>query len=228
MMKQPIEIQSREVQSRDVQSRPAWYKPHSHIRTDSYVLLAALLNDTPSEIVMELVQNLCWDEDLPESMNEALAALSRAGRTCPVDTIAEEYYRLFVGLGSGELLPYGSWYREKTIQSAPLAAIRSDLARLEIVRQADCFEPEDHAGVLCEIMALLSFPANEMPEHEQAAFFDRHLGPWLPQFFKDLQAVEKSEFYRTVGAFGCCFMAGEIDYLRNHLMRAGLEPAPTL
>jgi TorA maturation chaperone TorD len=213
MMKQLIERQNRELQSREAQSRPAWYTPHSHIRTDSYVLLAALLTDTPSEVVMELVQNLRWDEDLPESMDEALAALNQAGRTCSIDAIAEEYHRLFVGLGGGELLPYGSWYREKMIQSAPLASIRSDLARLGVVRQADCFESEDHAGVLCEIMALLSFPGNEIPDHEQAAFFDRHLGSWMPQFLKDLATVEKSEFYRAVGAFGCCFMAGEIEYL---------------
>ena len=88
--------------------------------------------------------------------------------------IAEEFQRLFVGLGSGELVPYASWYLEKMIQSAPLAAIRADLGRLGIVRQSTCFEPEDHAGVLCEIMALLSVPENDIAEEEQAAFFRSH------------------------------------------------------
>jgi TorA maturation chaperone TorD len=201
-------------QSVSAQNQPKWYAPHTHIRTDSYVLLAALLTDTPSENVIELVQNLGWDEDLSERMNQALAALIHAGTTCSLDTIAEEYHRLFVGLGHGELLPYGSWYLEKMIQSTPLAAIRSDLARLGIVRQADSFEPEDHAGALCEIMALLSYPGNEIPDYEQAAFFNQHLSSWIRRFFMDLQDVKKSQFYRAVGEFGCCFIEGEIEYLQ--------------
>jgi TorA maturation chaperone TorD len=201
-------------QSVVAQNQPQWYAPHAHIRMDSYVLLAALLTDTPSENVIELVQNLGWDEDLPEKMNHALAALNHAGTTCSLNTIAEEYHRLFVGLGHGELLPYGSWYLEKMIQSTPLAAIRSDLTRLGIVRQADSFEPEDHAGALCEIMALLSYPGNEIQDYEQAVFFNQHLSSWIPRFFTDLQAVKKSEFYRAVGEFGCCFIEGEIEYLQ--------------
>lgn len=201
-------------QSAVVQNQTKWYAPHAYIRTDSYVLLAALLTDTPSENVIELVQNLGWDEDLPEKMNQALATLNHAGTTYSLNTIAEEYHRLFVGLGRGELLPYGSWYLEKTIQSTPLAAIRNDLVRLGIVRQNDSFEPEDHAGALCEIMALLSYPGNEISDHEQAAFFNQHLNTWIPQFFMDLQDVKKSEFYRAVGEFGCCFIEGEIEYLQ--------------
>ncbi|MGB3223367.1 MAG: molecular chaperone TorD family protein [Desulforhopalus sp.] len=201
-------------QSVVAQNQSNWYAPHAYIRTDSYVLLAALLTDTPSENVIELVQNLGWGEDLPERMNQALAALNHAGTSCSLNTIAEEYHRLFVGLGHGELLPYGSWYLEKMIQSTPLAAIRKDLTRQGIVRQTDSYEPEDHAGALCEIMALLSYPGNEISDHEQAAFFNQHLSTWMPQFFMDLQTVKKSQFYRVVGEFGRCFIEGEIEYLQ--------------
>lgn len=201
-------------QSVVAQNLPKWYAPHVYIRTDSYVLLAALLTDTPSENVIELVQNMGWDEDLPERMNQALVMLNHAGSTCSLNTIAEEYHRLFVGLGHGELLPYGSWYLEKMIQSTPLAAIRNDLARLGIVRQIESFEPEDHAGALCEIMALLSYPGNEISDHEQAAFFNQHLSTWIPQFFMDLQAVKMSQFYQAVGEFGSRFIEGEIEYLQ--------------
>jgi len=202
-------------QTIDIESRPRWYAPHANIRTDSYVLLAAMLLGPPSEETVKLVRELHWEEDLPEALTSALAALSHAGRTCPAHSIAEEFHRLFVGLGSGELVPYGSWYREKNIQSAPLAAIRTDLAHLGILRKADCFEPEDHAGALCEIMALLSMPENAVPEYEQAAFFRQHLGPWMPQFFKDLQAGQKKQFYRTVGIFGSSFLDYESEYLQS-------------
>ncbi|MCL7488532.1 MAG: molecular chaperone TorD family protein [Desulfobulbaceae bacterium] len=199
----------------DSQSRPAWHEPHADIRTDAYVLLAALLNDTPSGDLIDIIQHLRWSANLPERTQEALARINRACSTCPVDSIAEEFHRLFVGLGSGEMIPYGSWYREKMIQSAPLAALRSDLGRLGIVRKSDTFESEDHAAALCEIMALLSNPENEIPESEQAAFFESHIASWMPEFFKELQAVKNAEFYRTVGEFGSCFLEGESEYLQE-------------
>jgi len=199
----------------DRPARPAWYEPHTGMRSDAYMLLAALLIDTPSEILMDVVRHLEWQDDIPEKLQETLAAISRIGTLSPVETIADEYRRLFVGLGSGELTPYGSWYLEKTIQSAPLAAIRSDLNRLGIVRQSGTFESEDHAGALCEVMALLSSPANEVPDSWQAAFFERHIAPWMPDFFSDLQQVEDAAFYRTVGEFGLRFLEEESKYLQN-------------
>ena len=53
--------------------------PHAGLRTDGYVLLAALLLDKPSEAAITLVQNMSWSDDLPESMQEALADLNHAG-----------------------------------------------------------------------------------------------------------------------------------------------------
>jgi TorA maturation chaperone TorD len=192
---------------------PEWYQTHAILRTDCYVLLAALLTAPPSAALITLVRNLRWDEGVSPGMHTAFAALSHAGNVCPMTSISEEFHRLFVGLGSGELVPYGSWYREKMIQSAPLAAIRSDLAELGIVRQSGCHETEDHAGALCEIMALLSLPENAIPEDEQALFFDHHVASWMPEFFKDLQATKDIVFYRAVGEIGCCFLEGENTYL---------------
>ncbi|MHB8808633.1 MAG: TorD/DmsD family molecular chaperone [Desulfobulbaceae bacterium] len=202
-------------QAIDHQARPAWHVPHADMRTDSYVLLASLLNGPPDSDVVDMVRNLRWAEDLPEKVTEALTALRRAGNACSEEAVAEEFHRLFVGLGCGELVPYGSWYLDKMIQSAPLAAIRADLGRLGIVRRADTFESEDHAGALCEIMALLSIPANRIPESEQGAFFDRHVAPWLLDFFRDLQGVNNAEFYQSAGRFGTCFLEEEKNYFHN-------------
>lgn len=199
---------------RSIEGGHSWHAPHASLRTDGYVLLAALLLDKPTEAAITLVQNMSWSAELPDGMREALAALQYAGSNYPFSTISADFNRLFVGLGCGELIPYASWYREKMIQSAPLAAIRSDLLRLGIVRQSDCFEPEDHAGALCEIMALLSLAENEIAEGEQAAFFHQHIACWMPIFFKDLQRAGKKGFYRSVGDFGCCFLEGESGYLQ--------------
>jgi TorA maturation chaperone TorD len=199
----------------DYQYESGWHTPFASIRTDSYVLLAAFLNGPPTQDLLNLGRHLQWNDDIPEKLHLALSAFSQACRRCPAESFAAEFQRLFVGLGRGDLVPYGSWYLEEMIQSAPLAAIRSDLQKLGIVKQTDSFESEDHAGVLCEIMALVSLPSNGVPAVEQADFFERHLTPWMMRFFKDLQSVDHAEFYRSVGVFGSSFLEAESEYLRN-------------
>jgi TorA maturation chaperone TorD len=196
-------------------SKPAWQGAHANIRTDAYVLLAALLTDVPSDNLIAIIQNLEWDDEIPENLRQSLAKISEISSSSSPEAIAEEFHRLFVGLGSGEMVPYGSWYREKMIQSAPLAAIRADIIRLGIVRKSETFESEDHAGALCEIMALLSNPHNEIADSEQVAFFEKHIAPWMPDFFRDMQGIDNAEFYRTIGEFGLCFLDGESKYLQS-------------
>ena len=193
------------------------YDALAPMRPDIYILLAALLAGQPGLELIDLIKRLQWDDTVPAGMQRQLAALNRACSNCTVAVIADEFHRLFVGLGSGELVPYSSWYREKTIQSTPLAAIRDDLLRLGIVRQADSHESEDHAGALCEIMALISDQENDVPLAMQAHFFDKHIAPWMGVFFRDLQEVQDVKFYRVVGALGSSFIAAESEYLQESL-----------
>ena len=197
------------------QSIPAWFGPYSDIRNDAYVMLAALLRDTPSEETIHLLRNLRWEKDIPLALHKALRELCRACAEWPMQSIHEEYERIFIGLGAGELVPYGSWYAEKQIQSTPLAQIRTNLRRFGIVRQTESFESEDHAGVLCEIMVLLSTPENRISLNEQADFFNSHLAIWMPQFFIDLQDLVNIKFYRQVAGFGRSFLQAESEYLQS-------------
>jgi TorA maturation chaperone TorD len=195
--------------------RPGWFAAHATVRTDSYVMLASLLGQAPSEELLNIVRNLHWDEALPETLDHALGALRQAAHDYPRAALENEFNRLFIGLGSGELVPYASWYREKKIQSLPLASLRSDLVELGIVRQTDCHEPEDHAGALCETMAIISQKANDIDRATQARFFHRHIAPWMMTFFQDLQSAKSAEFYRIVGLFGSCFLETETGYLNR-------------
>jgi len=198
-------------------NQPDWYAPYANMRTDGYVLLAAFLNSPPDGEFINLIRNIQWDEDLQETMQQQLVSLKQACSSCTVEEIAAEFHRLFVGLGRGELVPYASWYREKMIQSATLAAIRSDLRQLGIIRRSDTHESEDHAGALCEIMALVSQEANAITHNDQANFFNNHISPWMPAFFQDVQAARNVVFYRAVGALGSCFLQAEDEYLLNNL-----------
>ena len=150
---------------------PGWFAAHATVRTDSYVMLASLLGQTPSEELLNILRNLHWDEALPEKLGHALGALRRAAHDYSTAALGDEFNKLFVGLGSGEMVPYASWYREKKIQSSPLVSLRSDLIELGIVRQTGCHESEDHAGALCEIMAIISQKSNDIPYAAQASSF---------------------------------------------------------
>ena len=109
---------------------PVWFASHANIRTDSYVMLASLLGQPPSEELLNILQNLQWDEAIPEKLNNALRALRQACDDYPRAAIGEEFNRLFLGLGSGEIIPYASWYRGKKIQSLPLATLRHGRGRI--------------------------------------------------------------------------------------------------
>src|SRR5262249_3798033 len=125
--------------------------------------------------------------------------------------VEREYFDLFVGVGRGEMLPYGSYYLTGFLHERPLARLRSDLAELGILRAEDQPEPEDHLAILCEVMAGLAggrfagAPAGEKP------FFDKHLAPWARRFFADLERAEAADFYRAVASVGATFIDIEME-----------------
>ena len=89
--------------------------------------------------------------------------------------------------------------------------LRESLAQLGIERAEGQCEPEDHAAILCEIMAGLAsgrFPA--LPS-AQRDLFKQHLSPWIGRFFADLERAEAGDFYRRVGTLGRVFMEVETE-----------------
>jgi TorA maturation chaperone TorD len=88
------------------------------------------------------------------------------------------------------------------------------LFNLGIVRQADNHDSEDHAGALCEIMAIISDESNDVTYESQAKFFEQHIAPWMMAFFKDLESAKSARFYRVVGSLGSSFLESEREYLK--------------
>ncbi len=125
--------------------------------------------------------------------------------------LEEEYFNLFIGVGQGELLPFGSYYLTGFLNEKPLAALRVDMDELGIGRVEGVKEPEDHIASLCEMMAGMITGAFGEPVSldRQRAFFDKHIGCWAPRFFEDLQAAESAAFYMPIGSIGSVFMTVE-------------------
>jgi TorA maturation chaperone TorD len=164
-------------------------------RSQEYALLSALLARTP-------------DADL-------LARLAGLrGDATPLGLA-------HIALGEAAAETYGSYYLTGFLYDRPLARLRDDLAALGIARAEGNAEPEDHAAILCEIMAGLTgggFPAAEGSDRQ---FFEKHLAPWIGRFFADLERAEHARFYKRVGALGRLFMQVEMEAFALPAEKAG-------
>ncbi len=182
------------------------------LRAAVYRLLAKLLVAPPDTELLETLAALEPREPDDAPLAPAWRRLASASAAASPGALDDEYHTLFVGLGRGELLPYGSWYRTGSLLDRPLAVLRRDLRELGLERRGDCGEAEDHAGAVCEAMSVLA-AAGQRPLHEQRDFFGSHAGSWLPDFFHDLRTASGASFYAAVGELGERFMAFEADYL---------------
>jgi len=177
-------------------------------RAQEYALLATLLGRAPDAGLLRRLAELCGD---PSPLGVAHAALAEAASRATRDGVEREHFDLFIGLGRGELVPYGSYYLTGFLHERPLARLRYDLARLGIERAPGRAEPEDHAAILCEIMAGLVSGRLLAPRGADRALFEAHLAPWMEKFFADLERANTAEFYRSIGALGRVFMAVEAE-----------------
>ncbi len=184
------------------------------VRINTYRLLATLLAATPSQDVLSLLQQIDAPTNNGDSgMAASWQSLRLAGERTTVEDVSDEYFDLFIGLGRGELVPYGSWYMTGFLLDRPLRVLRQDLAALGFERQEDVREPEDHAAALCETMSLIIDSSDEIPFETQRKFFNDHMGTWIERFFIDLQEAKAARFYRAVGQFGQQFIEIECQYL---------------
>lgn len=172
-------------------------------RAQEYALLSALLARAPDAALLSRLSKLRGD---PTPLGVTHAGLAEAAANASVEKVEREYFNLFIGLGRGELLPYGSYYLTGFLHERPLARLREDLQTLGIERSENEHEPEDHAAILCEIMSGLASRRFSAPAGSDQLIFEKHLAPWIGRLFADLERAESAQFYRHVGALGRVFM----------------------
>lgn len=184
------------------------------LRANTYSLLGALLAAPPKQSLIDLLSRIPPAEAVgtDQGLVSAWEVLRLAGARASVESLDDEYHELFIGIGRGELVPYGSWYMTGFVMDKPLAILRRDLAELGFERQEEVSEPEDHVAALLETMGLI-IGEGEASLDTQRRFFQSHMGPWMKTFFLDLQKAGAARFYRAVGQFGEQFMEFETRYL---------------
>ena len=181
-------------------------------RASAYSILAALLRKVPERDVIDHVANFSQvgvDED---ELLLSMSTLGLAAMSSELSAIDDEFHELFIGLGRGELVPYGSWYLTGFLMEKPLSLLRDDLTALGFERDESVVEPEDHVAALCEVMSLL-ISDDTVSEETQTIFFEKHMNEWMDRFFNDLSEAKSAVFYRAVGRFGSAFLNLEKRYL---------------
>jgi TorA maturation chaperone TorD len=177
-------------------------------RAQEYALLAALLTRAPDTELLSRISQLRADAS---PLGLAHVALAEAAARTTAEKAGREFFELFIGVGRGELMPYGSYYLTGFLHERPLARLREDLARIGIARADGVVEPEDHAGILCEIMSGLASRRLPAPADSDRLIFEKHMSPWIGRFFADLANAETADFYKRLGTLGRVFMDIETE-----------------
>jgi TorA maturation chaperone TorD len=190
--------------------------PHDEDRARAgiYALLGNLLAQSPDEALLGVLRGIPLREDGPGDLAGAWRELAVAAAEARPEALRDEYVALFIGLGRGEVVPYGSWYATGFLMERPLAELRAELRDLGFERQPGVQEPEDHAAALCDTMALLITGDPPASLDLQQGFYLRHIEPWMPRFFDDLQRAGSARFYRAVALLGRRFIDVETQAFR--------------
>ena len=174
------------------------------LRTEIYLVLSALFRSAPSEEMIEFLTSL-EVEPSESAMQKAWIALQQAAKNSNREALEDEYQDLFIGIGRGEVMPFGSWHMTGAMMEKPLAEIRHDLELLGFERDENVKEPEDHIAALCEVMSMLTGEEEDL----QQAVFNKHIAPWFNSFTQQLENAESASFYKPAAQLCEAFLTLE-------------------
>ena len=175
------------------------------LRADMYSFLANLLRAEPSS---ELVNQLTKLESDDSPIGKSIKTLSKLASSLDLPTIRDEYVRIFIGVGRGEILPFASYYLTGFLKDKPLAKLRSDMKEIGIELAENVKEPEDHIASLFDMMSglILGKFSKKFSIGEQRDFFNKHLAPWVDLLMRDIESSRIAVFYSPIGTIGREFM----------------------
>ncbi|HDM8171268.1 TPA: molecular chaperone TorD family protein [Vibrio harveyi] len=174
------------------------------LRTEIYLVLSALFRSAPSEEMIEFLTSL-EVEPSESAMQKAWIALQQAAKDSNREALEDEYQDLFIGIGRGEVMLFGSWHMTGAMMEKPLAEIRHDLELLGFERDENVKEPEDHIAALCEVMSMLTGEEEDL----QQAVFNKHIAPWFSSFTQQLENAESANFYKPAAQLCEAFLTLE-------------------
>ncbi|MES2760297.1 MAG: molecular chaperone TorD family protein [Pseudomonadota bacterium] len=174
-------------------------------RADMYGLVARLLLAPPDDALLDSLAGadaiLASDSEQP--LERAWYELSLVARLIPFELVRAEFNELFVSTSIPRVSPYGSLYLAGFLHEKPLAALRTDLARLGLGRRNGAAETEDHLGALCETMRRLIVGGHSVSRQQE--FFEMHIAPWTAACLDHLRQADGAQFYQRVADLAGAF-----------------------
>lgn len=181
-------------------------------RAELYGLLSQLYYAAPSVDLLSALRVAVTEAPAAGGfLQEPWQQLVGASRALDDAAIAQEFDRLFGGVGKPEVYLYGSHYLSGFLNEKPLARLRADLQRLGLARDEAMPETEDHIAYLCEVMRYL-IAGDDVAVCNltaQQTFFTAHLQPWVGALCDALAAHPQARFYGAVAHFTRAFAAVE-------------------
>ncbi|WP_302175220.1 molecular chaperone [uncultured Hydrogenophaga sp.] len=181
-------------------------------RAEVYGLLAALYYAPPSpELLSQLRVAVTEAPAAGGFLEEPWRAVVAAAREMTDAQVAEEFDRLFGGVGKPEVFLFASHHLSGFLNEKPLAQLRSDLAALGLARDETMPETEDHVSYIFEVMRYLIAGDDVEVANltQQQKFFAAHVQSWLPLMCEAVIAHPAARFYAALTAFTQAFVGVE-------------------
>lgn len=190
-------------------------------REDAYRLLAACYYPPSPELIEEsCCETLAslLEPVVPVAAQYATAAAVAIGSS-PLEDLAVEHARLFIGPFQLVAPPYGSIYLDdaKTVMGDSTARVAAFYHSCGLHLADDFHELPDHIVVELEFMSYLAFRQKEAEvsgnQDEatrvaclQREFLERFLLPWLPSFTAAVITDGEAPFYRSIAKCTAAFI----------------------
>lgn len=181
-------------------------------RAEIYGLLAALYYAPPTpELLAQLRVAVTEAPAAGGFLEEPWRGVVAAARDLSDAQVAEEFDRLFGGVGKPEIFLFASHHIAGFLNEKPLAQLRSDLATLGLARDETMPETEDHVSYIFEVMRYLIAGDDVEVANltQQQKFFAAHVQNWLPGMCEAITAHPAARFYAAVAAFTQAFIGVE-------------------
>jgi TorA maturation chaperone TorD len=181
-------------------------------RAEVYGLLAQLYYaPPPPELLGALRVAVTEAPAVGAFLEEPWRVLVGAARELPDRQIADEYDRLFGGVGKPDVYLFASHYLTGFLNERPLSQLRDDLRELGLTRDEAMPETEDHIAYLCEVMRYLIAGDDVAVANltRQREFFVRHLQPWGLQLCEAIAGHADARFYAALAGFTQAFLSVE-------------------
>ncbi len=181
-------------------------------RAEVYGLLAALYYAPPAPELLGQLQVAVTEAPAAGGfLEEPWRAVVAAARDMTDAQVADEFDRLFGGVGKPEIFLFASHHIAGFLNEKPLAQLRSDLATLGLARDETMPETEDHVSYIFEVMRYLIAGDDVEVANltQQQKFFAAHVQSWLPAMCEAITAHPAARFYAAVAAFTQAFVGVE-------------------